>query len=177
MAVCPIENNILNIPREECIGNSLTRINDYFRALRIQTCENYTKLEGIDASILALQTLFNTISSISLPGTAKAWVKFDGTRDSVNVQSTLLTNRFIYSSYNIFSIYRKAIGDYRIYFQTPFSTANYAVVGTSNETVSELGEYTWLQPYSYTQNYTDVRVHGNTLSDTVDSEHISVIFI
>lgn len=177
MAVCPIENSIITIPREECIGNSLSRINNNFLDLRIQTCSNYVKLEEIDSSILALQTLVNTISSITLPGTAKAWVKFDGTRDLLtSQQSTLSTDRFLYSSYNIESVYRKTAGDYRIYFETPFSNTNYTLIGTSSETISELGNYTWLQPYRYATSYTDVRVHSNNIGDTIDPRHVSLAF-
>lgn len=175
MADCPIESTIQSIPREECIGNSLTRINSNFTDLKNQTCANFSRLNEIDSSILTLQTLFNTLSGITVPGTAKAWLKFDGTRDTTGAVTAFLTDRFIYSSYNVGSVFKKKIGDYRIYFQTPFPSRDYIVTGTSSETQASGGEYTWLQPYTYTTTYVDVRVHGNSVTDTVDPQHVSIV--
>lgn len=172
---CPIETAIQTIPREECLGNSLPRINDNFANLKTQSCENYDRLEGIDSNILNLQTLYSNLSSVVMPGISKAWVKFDGTRDTAGQVTAFLTDRFIYSSYNISTVYKKSTGNYRIFFQTPFASSTYVAVGTSNETLSPLSEYTWLQPYTYTTAYMDVRIHGNTLSDTVDAKHVSVL--
>lgn len=182
MADCPILNSISTIPREECIGNSLSRINDNFNFLKNQTCTNYNQIEGLDASILALQTLTNNLSSIAYSGAAKAWVKFDGTRDNGgNLNLTSGTDRFIYSSYNISSVYKNNVGDYKITFLEgfseipPFVSRSYTVVGTSSEVLSQGGEYTWVQPYRYSDDSFNVRVHGNTQTDTADPTHISLI--
>jgi hypothetical protein len=102
-------------------------------------------------------------------------LKFDGTRDTTGAVTEFLTDRFIYSSYNISSVFKKKTGDYRIYFQTPFPTRDYVVTGTSSETLSLGGDYTWLQPYTYTTTFVDVRVHGNNITDTVDPRNVSIV--
>ena len=173
---CPIKTAIQTIPREECLGNSLPRINNNFSNLKTQSCENYNRLEDIDANILNLQTLYSNLSSVVMPGISKAWVKFDGARDTAGQTTAFLTDRFIYSSYNISTVYKKGTGDYRIFFQTPVTSSTYVAVGTSSEALSPLSQYTWLQPYTYTTAYMDARIHGNTLTDRVDARHISVLF-
>lgn len=173
---CPILTTIQTIPREECLGNSLSRINDNFTNLKNQSCNNYSRLEDIDANILNLQTLYSNLSSVVMPGISKAWVKFDGARDTAGQVTDFLTDRFIYSSYNISTVYKKGTGDYRIFFQTPFTSSTYVAVGTSSETLSLGGQYTWLQPYTYATTFMDARIHSNTLTDRVDARHISIIF-
>lgn len=179
MAECPISTKITEIPREECIGNSLSRINDNFFNLRDQSCTNYTRIGDIDGSILQLQSLYAALSAATLPGAAKAWLKFDGTKDSDGNVTELFTDRYIYSSYNISSAYKKGIGDYRIFFGTPFSSNRYAVIGTSSETLDSKNNYTWLQPYTYAPDFLDVRIHSgekNNSKINVDARHISLTF-
>jgi hypothetical protein len=62
----------------------------------------------------------------------RAWVNFDGTRDTTGAVSTANTNRLIRSSGNVTSVLRNAAGDYTVTFTTPMSDANYSVVGTSS---------------------------------------------
>ena len=60
----------------------------------------------------------------------RAWVNFDGTRDTTGAVSTASTNRLIRGSGNVTSVLRNALGDYTITFTTPMSNANYAVVAS-----------------------------------------------
>ncbi len=60
----------------------------------------------------------------------RAWVNFDGTRDSTGAASTANTNRFIRSSGNVASVLRNGTGDYTVTFTTPMSDANYSVALT-----------------------------------------------
>lgn len=176
---CP---DITTIRNTECIGNSLATINDNFVALKDSACDNYSTISTLNANILALNTRITSLSS-QLPGVARAWVKFDGTRDTSGAVSTAATNRFIYSSYNIDYVYKAtttntpttSAGDYRIYFKpNVLTTANYAVVGTSNESKGPIS-YGWVQPYTYTSSFVGIRVHSPTWpGDVVDPTHISV---
>lgn len=176
---CPIVTPIKNT---ECIGNSLTVINDNFTVLKDAACDNYSTITTLNANILALNTRITSLSG-QVPGIAKAWVKFDGTRDSSGNVSTAATNRFIYSSYNIDYVYKATTtntpttsgGDYRIYFKpNVIATANYAVVGTSNERRGTTS-YGWLQPYTFTTSFVGVRVHPPIWpGDVTDPTHISV---
>ena len=58
----------------------------------------------------------------------RAWVSFDGTRDSSGATTTALTNRFIYGSGNVSSVLKTATGTYTITFTTAMPSANYLVV-------------------------------------------------
>lgn len=67
----------------------------------------------------------------------RAWVNFDGTRDTTGAASTANTNRFIRASGNVASVLRNSTGDYTITFTTAMPDANYAWtagwMGTSGE--------------------------------------------
>jgi len=176
---CPTVTSIKNT---ECIGNSLATINDNFTALKDAACDNYSTITTLNANILSLNTRITSLSS-QVPGIARAWVKFDGTRDSSGAPSTAATNRFIYSSYNVDYVYKAtttntpttSAGDYRIYFKPGvITTANYAVIGTSSERRGATS-YGWLQPYSYSASFVGVRIHPPTWpGDVTDPTHISV---
>jgi hypothetical protein len=62
----------------------------------------------------------------------RAWVNFDGTRDTTGAVSTANTNRLIRASGNVTSVLRNAVGDYTITFTTAMSDANYSLSGMSN---------------------------------------------
>jgi hypothetical protein len=67
---------------------------------------------------------------------ARAWVNFDGTRDSSGATTAAFTNRFIYASGNVTSVLKTATGTYTITFTTAMPSANYAVVTTGTATAS-----------------------------------------
>ena len=60
----------------------------------------------------------------------RAWVNFDGTRDSSGATNASNTNRFIRSSGNVTNVKKDSTGRYTITFTTPFPTGNtnYTVV-------------------------------------------------
>jgi hypothetical protein len=151
------------------------KINNNFIGLSVAACDNDSMISSLRNGIDSLNTLILNLSAITVPGMAKAWLKFDGTRDTTGTTSTFNTNRFIYSSVNISSVLRKGIGDYRITFTTPFATQNYLAIGTSNQKQGATGLFTWFQPYTYRTTYIDVRVNGPTLSTIADPEHCSVV--
>ena len=57
----------------------------------------------------------------------RAWVNFDGTKDTTGAVSTANTNRLIRGSGNVTSVLRNAAGDYTITFTTAMTDANYSV--------------------------------------------------
>ena len=67
----------------------------------------------------------------------RAWVSFDGTRDSSGTTTSANTNRFIYGSGNVASVLKTATGTYTITFTTAMPSANYlAVTSTTNSTTN-----------------------------------------
>lgn len=57
----------------------------------------------------------------------RAWVNFDGTRDSGGAASAANTNRFIRAAGNVASVLRNGTGNYTITLTTALPDANYAV--------------------------------------------------
>lgn len=79
-----------------------------------------------------------TIDQFNAPGSApvfacRAWVNFDGTRDSTGAVSTANTPRLIRGSGNVSSVLRNGTGDYTVNFATAMPDANYAAVATGGE--------------------------------------------
>jgi hypothetical protein len=61
---------------------------------------------------------------------ARAWARFDGTKDTTSATSTSNTNRLIKASGNVTSILRNSIGNYTITFRTALPSANYAAIAS-----------------------------------------------
>ena len=66
----------------------------------------------------------------------RAWVNFDGTKDSTGAASTANTNRLIRSSGNVTSVLRNSVGNYTVTFTTAMPDANYAVSGSITNVVA-----------------------------------------
>jgi hypothetical protein len=64
----------------------------------------------------------------------RAWVNFDGTKDSTGAASTANTNRLIRASGNVTSVGRGAAGRYVITFTTAMPDASYCVTGSTQST-------------------------------------------
>lgn len=143
---CP---TIVQIDKNQCIGNSLSYINSNFTNLLSGICDNIDRINILDTQITNLDNTVTGLSSIVTPGAAKAWVRFSGTQNSNNVvdNSTVLSRR-IYSSYNLdipetvgVSIYTEPDnpsvplpGYYVIYLKPDLmgGETNYLVIGTSD---------------------------------------------
>lgn len=167
------------IDPSECIGNSLTKINTNFTGLKFAVCDNDSFITTLRNSIDNLSTIITNLSSVTVTGIARAWIKFDGTRRENGITETpatiSTTNRFIYSSFNVSTVYRKGPGDYRITFTAPFTTSNYVIVGTSSQKQASNGQLTWFQPYVYRTEYVDVRIAGTNIQAVADPEHCSLV--
>jgi hypothetical protein len=76
-------------------------------------------------------TKFSTTTGSAPAYACRAWVNFDGTRDTSGAVSTANTNRLIRASGNVTSVLRNSVGNYTITFTTPMSDANYSAAGNS----------------------------------------------
>jgi hypothetical protein len=77
-------------------------------------------------------TKLSTASGSAPSYACRAWVNFDGTRDTTGAVSTANTNRLINASGNVASVLRNAAGDYTITFTTAMTDINYSLSGMSN---------------------------------------------
>jgi hypothetical protein len=66
----------------------------------------------------------------------RAWVNFDGTKDTTGATSTANTNRLIRGSGNVASVLRNAAGDYTVTFTTAMPDANYCVQCTGESSAA-----------------------------------------
>lgn len=103
--------------------------------------------EIIDANITAAKLNGAQSGSAPIYG-ARAWVSFDGTKDSTGAASSANTNRFIKASGNVTSVTRNGLGDYTVNFSVAMQDANYGCSVSSNSQVNSSG-------YSYTSLYTN----------------------
>jgi hypothetical protein len=101
--------------------------------------QGYLKVNGTTAATLTTSgitgnltgnadtaTKFSTTTGSAPAYACRAWVNFDGTRDTTGAVSTANTNRFIRASGNVTSVLRNSAGNYTITFTTPMNDANYA---------------------------------------------------
>ena len=106
--------------------------------------QGYIKVNGSTAATLTTSGITgnltgNADTATKLAGTTgsapsyacRAWVNFDGTRDTTGAVSTANTNRLIRASGNVTSVLRNAIGDYTVTFTTAMSDANYSITITT----------------------------------------------
>jgi len=105
--------------------------------------QGYIKVNGTTAATITTSGITgnltgnvtgNSDTATKLAGTTgsapsyacRAWVNFDGTRDTTGAVSTANTNRFIRSSGNVTSVLRNSTGSYTITFTTAMSDANFS---------------------------------------------------
>ena len=61
----------------------------------------------------------------------RAWVSFDGTKDTSGASSTANTNRLIRASGNVASVLRNGTGNYTVNFTTEMPDINFNTVGST----------------------------------------------
>ena len=77
-------------------------------------------------------TKFSTTTGSAPAYACRAWVNFDGTKDTTGAVSTANTNRLIRASGNVTSVLRTSTGGYTITMTTPMSDANYCVTAVTD---------------------------------------------
>jgi len=105
----------------------------------------------------------------------RAWVNFDGTKDTTSAASTSNTNRLIKSSGNVTSVLRNGTGTYTITITTALPDSNYALSGCctfASGTIGTINE----DKANPTRTTTQIRVVTlNTQSvNFYDSDSVSV---
>lgn len=111
--------------------------------------QGYIKVNGSTAATLTTSGITgnltgnvtgNADTATKLAGTTgsapsyacRAWVNFDGTKDTTGATSTANTNRLIRASGNVTSVLRTSTGGYTITLTTPMSDANYCVTAVTD---------------------------------------------
>lgn len=94
----------------------------------------------------------------------RAWVNFDGTRDTTGAVSTANTNRLIRASGNVASVLRNSTGNYTITFTTAMPDVNYSVVSGTNIVYTYSGETTAIEALA-TGSFRVVHVEAGSYQD------------
>jgi hypothetical protein len=111
---------------------------------------NVTTAKIADANVTTAKIANSGITAAKLSGAqtgtapiygCRAWVNFDGTRDTTGAVSTASTARLIRASGNVTSVVRNLTGDYTIYFTTSMPDANYSAVhgGAADQSSTDAG--------------------------------------
>jgi hypothetical protein len=115
------------------------------------------------AGTLVITTLSDGTNSTSatncIQGSAKAWVKFNGTASTIQ------------GSFNVSSVTRISQGRYTINFTNAMANTNYAVTGIGSHVVGVVALFSTLREGSrstsaYEIDYFDI---GSNLGDTTDA--------
>jgi hypothetical protein len=121
-----------------------------------------------NADTATTATKLSTATGLAPSYACRAWVRFDGTRDTTGATSTANTNRFIHASGNVATVLRQAVGIYVITFSIPMEDSGYcAVISQSDPT--GLGAANVNQPLAATCSVSTGRVSpiGNLDAATV----------
>lgn len=122
-------------------------------------------------STLKCDSLQNSAGTKTVPmntvvdGSAKAWVRFNGT-------GTVAIN----ASFNVTSITDNGVGNYTVNFTTPFADINYVASGAAGAATAVGVYFTGYAPAAPTTgNFTFYAIQGNN-STAVDVPYISAVF-
>jgi hypothetical protein len=104
----------------------------------------------------------------------RAWVNFDGTKDTTGAASTSNTNRLIRASGNVTSVLRNGTGDYTITFTTAMPDANYAAMLSGGSQIATQGRGFMEQHDSILRSTTQLRVYS--LTDNTSAAADSTVY-
>ncbi len=116
---------------------------------------------------------FSTTSGDAPTYACRAWVNFDGTKDTTGAASTSNTNRLIRASGNVASVLRNGQGDYTVTFTTAMPDADYATLVTPRNNGSGTSYIAFVEP-STSPTVSAVRVITSTPTVRDDSPAASV---
>ena len=136
-----------------------------------------TTFTGTLAGNATSATAFSTTTGTAPVYGVRAWVNFDGTRNTSNVVDATNTNRYIRASGNVTNVLRNGTGDYSIFFTTAMTDANYATSYTI-ENRSPSAQYSHPFVYPGAQANNGVRVYAVSYIDgLIDLVYNNVIVI
>jgi len=117
-----------------------------------------TTFTGALAGNAATATALSTSTGVAPSYGCRAWVNFDGTRDTSGAVSTANTNRLIRDSGNVASVLRLGLGAYTVSFTIPMVDANYSTVVLGDGPINVRHCVPFVGPFwgPYNQNSFDV---------------------
>lgn len=144
-----------------------------------------SNIAGGSDSIFAAVTASTPITASRLDGAqtgtapiygVRAWVSFDGTKDTSGTTSTANTNRKIIGSANVTSVLRNATGDYTVTMTTALPATTYCVVFGCQMSTSSSSNSVTLKP-STSQTTTTFTINAFTAGSSADMPVINVMVL
>jgi hypothetical protein len=142
----PSGNPPYAINREWCLGDSLFFLNRNFENFdsRIDSLSSNTNSRITSLSTVPYARLNDGNQSGPAPiFGARAWVNFDGTRDTNSTVTAANTDRLIYGSGNVSSVKKEGLGIFTLTFATPMLNTGYSLIGTGNQNIPSGGNVTF----------------------------------
>ncbi len=99
----------------------------------------------------------------------RAWVNFDGSKDSTGAASTANTARLIRASGNVSSVTRTGTGNYTVNFASAMPDTNYILVGTVGGTINNRLVWTADDVTPRTTGAVALSVVGTSMTTAQDS--------
>ena len=139
-----------------------------------------TSFTGALVGNASTATALSTSTGVAPVHGVRAWVSFDGTKDTSGVASSANTARYILQpngSGNVTSVLRTSTGNYTITFSTALPNASYSVVYSTSAATP--GTY-FTRPYIFpnTRTTTSVAVYNltevSTNADPIDNNIIVI---
>jgi hypothetical protein len=165
--ISPNAPDIITILKTECIGNSLTTINNNFANLRQAICTIDNFVAAANIKINQLDQALSNITSLQL---AQAFVSFNGAKNTSNIDDITNSERLLIQSFNIDNVKRIGIGNYEVTFTTPFADTKYLMVGTARNPNIVTYSNTAVLPETIT-----IQIM-NDAGNLVDTDLISLVF-
>jgi hypothetical protein len=165
--ISPNAPDITTILKTECIGNSLATINNNFVNLRqaICTIDNF-----VAAANIKINQLDQVLNNITSPQLARAFVSFNGAKNTSGNDDITNSERLLIQSFNIDNVKRIGTGNYEVTFTTPFADTKYLMVGTARNPNIVTYSNTAVLPETITIQI--MNDNGNL----VDTDLISLVF-
>jgi len=116
-------------------------------------------------------TALSTASGSAPSYACRAWVNFDGTRDTTGAVSTANTNRFIRASGNVTSVLRNGTGDYTVTFTTAMSDANYSYCAS---VISFASNNATIICAKYSNNSSSISFRNQSTSNTNSTTYVDL---
>lgn len=168
--ICNNPFAVETIDLDECVGLSLSKINDNYKSLVSENCLTYEELELIKNDFIQLSANFTTLSSFEFKNTyPKAWVNFNGTLPTPAILSV-----YSISGINtITSIQKYGTGIYGLSLNTNFNNSNYILIGTAKQVSATpcFIQYSPNTPFTSTSASINIMTLSGTL---VDSDYVSI---
>jgi hypothetical protein len=140
----------------------------------------------LDADVVTTAKILNAnVTAAKLDGAqtgtapiygARAWVRFNGNKNTSGTTDASNTNRQILGSGNVASVLKNGAGDYTVTFSTELPSANYSAVGQRAYEPTDSANVTIQAIFSIPQTASSFRFYTYADSQLANSSDVQLVF-